>query len=898
MSEQAGFKITGTKLECYTGPNVEVLEIPEGVTEIVEFGLRRSNLNGCRKIIFPTTLRVVGRCALNFGGDDVQELEFLGDVKTIGDNAFDSVGQYSKKGIRKITFHGSVGDIEGSAFGRAAITELVFPKGVNSIGRDAFYGCKKLKRLYAPTVKKIGTDAFAECVQLQELEISPKTTLGERAFNNCKKLGEDGIVVVNGVLVYLESGKKCPPGVHTIDQGALNGKVEVPASVRTIHDQGYSTQLVFPEGFFLTDEKLGGAKIISTLRYQSRLTRSEIAALYLFQSGKQIEGIVAPYLKKDFEALAVEMVSLLLAKGKAKHYLKAVEFVMEHAGEISGETIRALYDVGVSKKYKKEAPLLERYMTSEAEQTAEEAPEEDICAPFREAFDPYLQEKYFKKNKGKEALLQKVHLKTGAEAPVFLTKCAIVPYLEQYTERPKHIGGYKTDSIPVKLVELADQAAQLLNLDQLRTALDALYLGGGSGWLLPLCRYGSREQVSNLISNMRKWEDWYTYGSTGRSDIITARGALMLSDIREAMMYLDKCGQLNRYASLRHMDEDSLRDTVLADFGLDAQGKMVYHLGGRTVEVSLAPNLSLKLWDVEAGKEVKSLPKKGSDPELLAAASASLSDMKKNLKKVVKGRNDILFTQFLTGGTRSAKSWKSSYLGNPVLNMVGRLLVWNQGENTFILSESGPVDCWGNPCTIRDTGSIGVAHPMEMTGETVQQWRQYLCSKGIVQPFEQMWEPAHSAKTVAADRYAGAKVSVFRFMNNGKHGISFYDEDFHNDIGFWLSDCDLEYERTQWHRHEIGKDETFTLGAFSFRKYTRRVNHLVYLLDKWTVLDRIARDDTSVESILPSFTLAQITEFIRVATESGSTNVTALLLNYKNQNFADYDPMEAFSLDL
>ena len=64
------------------------------------------------------------------------------------------------------------------------------------------------------------------------------------------------------------------------------------------------------------------------------------------------------------------------------------------------------------------------------------------------------------------------------------------------------------------------------------------------------------------------------------------------------------------------------------------------------------------------------------------------------------------------------------------------------------------------------------------------------------------------------------------------------------------------------------------------------------------MLDRIARDDTSVESILPSFTLAQITEFIRVATESGSTNVTALLLNYKNQNFADYDPMEAFSLDL
>ena len=49
---------------------------------------------------------------------------------------------------------------------------------------------------------------------------------------------------------------------------------------------------------------------------------------------------------------------------------------------------------------------------------------------------------------------------------------------------------------------------------------------------------------------------------------------------------------------------------------------------------------------------------------------------------------------------------------------------------------------------------------------------------------------------------------------------------------------------------------------------------------------------------MPGFTLAQITEFIRLATENTCTNVTALLLDYKNQNFADFDPMEEFSLEL
>ena len=51
-------------------------------------------------------------------------------------------------------------------------------------------------------------------------------------------------------------------------------------------------------------------------------------------------------------------------------------------------------------------------------------------------------------------------------------------------------------------------------------------------------------------------------------------------------------------------------------------------------------------------------------------------------------------------------------------------------------------------------------------------------------------------------------------------------------------------------------------------------------------------------AFLPSFALAQIAEFIKVSAENNSTNVTGILLKYKNQHFADFDPMEEFSPDL
>ena len=61
--------------------------------------------------------------------------------------------------------------------------------------------------------------------------------------------------------------------------------------------------------------------------------------------------------------------------------------------------------------------------------------------------------------------------------------------------------------------------------------------------------------------------------------------------------------------------------------------------------------------------------------------------------------------------------------------------------------------------------------------------------------------------------------------------------------------------------------------------------------------DSIVKDeDARIAGQLGEFTLAQITEFIQAAIGHGSSRCLALLMDYKNKAFGEYDPMEEFVL--
>jgi hypothetical protein len=410
----------------------------------------------------------------------------------------------------------------------------------------------------------------------------------------------------------------------------------------------------------------------------------------------------------------------------------------------------------------------------------------------------------------------------------------------------------------------------------------------------PICRYADEALMMDLTKRARSWR------SSGAGDnappLATFRKANIYSNTRSAMLLADRYQELDHYAVIRNTDADTIRDRYLSDVGLDAQGAKIYDLGNQTVTVRLQNDLSF-LVELPTGKTAKSLPKKNADAAKYAAANTDFSEMKKAVKKIVKNRVRTLFGDFLSGHGRTAAAWQEAYLRNVLLRPVASLLVWHQGTNTFIVTENGPVTVTGDAYTIADKPEIKVAHPMEMVPEEVTAWQKYFTAHGLKQPFEQIWEPVVDPATVTEDRYKDCMIPFYRFKGREKHGISIEDCDFHNQIDISFDGCNATVERIDWARHEIDMNHRFAVQSISFRALTRKVNHILAYLDRITVYDRIVKDDVTVAQFLPSFTLAQITEFIKLASENNCPNVTAILLDFQQKNFPNFDPLAEFTLD-
>lgn len=943
MSNSNGFNIDakGT-LTKYTGKGGDVV-IPDGVTSIGSYAFE--DCVGMTSITIPASVTGIGLWAFK-NCTSLISIHIPDSVISIGDSAFSgcsnltsivipdsvtSIGDSAFRGCSSLTcipIPEGVTNIGSSTFSEcSSLTSIIIPESVTRIGNDAFSGCTSLTSVNIPAgVTRISANTFKNCANLTSLTIPNSVTyIGERAFSGCTSLtsvaiprkltgincsafsecrslgNAQGQYVVNGILFSTREKSSdnpwtsMPKGVSAIANLTIGYRDSfcMPAGVTKIGEGNQSSKVSYAEDFFHTDKELSGEGFYQLLKenWASKLTAEDWAYLYLFQSGKTLEEILSANSREE-NATVEGMLTALDRFGKKKHFVRAAKYMLKNMSAVSTENVRKLYNLCKAQKANSAAELLSAYVTSEDSG-------EGAYAEWNEVYKGPLLDKSIKEKKGVNSLFAKVRLAGKEElAPPFIVKCAIVPYLDQYAGRPKQIGGYRKDYIAVELIALADKAAELLNPADLQVLVEKEYAKGGSPWLLPYCRYASGAQVTALLSKMCSWEDWNTYSASGRSDIITARGALVLSETREAMVYLDKCKILGTYASMRGIDTDVLRDTRMMDFGLDANGRKSFDLGNTTIEASIGQDLSISLWDATAGKAVKSLPKKGADPEKHAVASAELSDLKKNLKKVVKSRNDLLFERFLNGETQPAHSWIESYAKNPVLHRVAELIVWSQRKATFILTANGAVDCNGNGYVIQKSVPIGVAHPMDMEKGDVVAWQKYFAAHGLKQPFAQVWEPVIDPATIRKDRYKGIMIPFYRFAKQEKHGITVRDEDFHNIIDISFKDCDATVDRVDRHkRHYIDYKEDFEVTYFGFRKYTYRVNHIVGLLDKWTMYDQILKDDASIVEKLPEFTLAQIEEFLKLATDNNCTNVTAALLEFKHDNFEDFDPMAEFTLD-
>ena len=872
----------------YGCSNLTSVTIPESVTSIGSTAF--FGCSSLTSVTIPESLTLIGDSAFS-GCGSLTNVTIPEGVTSIGDHAFDGtrIKASAPKGAgnvsnRRVNSSAAPVTVNGMTVAGGKLlkysgsdVDIVIPDIVTSIGRKAFSYCSPASVTIPESVKSINREAFSGCSSLTGITI-PKSvkSIGDGAFSGCSNLARFTLLNPNYEFNNDLFGSEMPEGLSIYVEEWL------PRFTDSVFKKYVLSPTIWPK-----------------LSYDLQ------AEIFITRQGKAF----TPFYEKcvdDADPLGKGILERLSGKPGAKVCNAAAIFMTALSTKASVEILQQLYEALKPIKAASRAlttiesdDLLMAKLNSGAEASGQiyEAARAVMRILEEEHKSVISLVNTLKMFYGEQASsLPEVNCADGSPAPK-----PLLPYLLTAHERMESINVVADYSKP----GICEHAAELVSFldrasfqDVLRTlANENLGIIGNSKrrfMAYPICRYADEELMTELTRRAPNW----TSSVSGKNapPLYTFRMAALYSETSAAMLFAEKYGDLDKYASIRGTDADTIRDRLLSDVGLDEAGGKIYDLGNQTVTARLQQDLSF-LVELPGGKTAKSLPKKGADPEKYAAANADFSKMKTDTRKIVKSRSRVLFDDFLSGRARPADEWKKGYLGNPILRHVGSLLVWAQGRKTFLLTSDGAVASDGTAYTIGD-GKIALAHPMNMSRSDLTAWQKYFAAKGIKQPFEQIWEPVVDLKSVEEDRYKGCLIPYYRFSGQEKHGIHVKDEDFHGKIDISFDDCNAEAERIYGGRHSLEISDCFEIYSFSVKRFSRMSNHIVAYLDRATIYERIRRNDTDIAPLLPQFTLAQITEFLKVATENHCTNVTALLLDFKNLNFADFDPMEEFSLDL
>ena len=785
----------------------------------------------------------------------------------------------------------------------SGVTEVVIPEGVTSIGKYAFLHCRWLTRIVIPEgVTSIGEKAFSGCKSLSNLVIPESvTSIGWGAFAVCSSL--TSLIIPEGVTaIGREAFYSCSLLTHLV----------LPDTVKSIEEDAFSDCTSLKEISGLVSSMINGCKLhVKTATWLVRNTwkdpafLKETAVVYLTQTAKAVNDICEKNLLKIPSVSADIMLELIPSfKGKQAELTKLAAYIQICNSKIPNENILAIYQALKIVGAKTAMQLLDEIVCKISPESSEiksnfPHPIEAVCL---ERFNESELDQTLKKNQMQPDFFSGVRYKdSDSFAPAFVLKCAIVPYMQKLADLPRNIGSYQSDFIKVEPDTMIDEVSDTLEPEDLQNLLELLAyrfdLLDSPRFMIPYCRYGSGKQMNDLAALGKKWTNWNTYLAKGRRNIIVLRGAMLLNETREAMFLVEKWGLLDEYARIRNTTADLLRDTVLTEFDLDADGSKRYDLGNAVISASIMQDLSVSLFTETDKKEVKSLPKKGADPEKYAAASKDFADLKKNLKKAIKSRVDKLKEDFVSGRELKASDWKASYLNNYVLKRVASLLVWHwkheESTTRFVLSIDGTfIGCDGQAFEVLDEGSIAVAHPVEIPAEELECWKSLLAEKQIAQPFVQIFEPVCDLDpSVVVAQYEGIELPMFLLRGLAKEGVN--DIDFMYEGG-WLhiqgkaitinaSVISGGYFYTE---HAIPFDAIVRLNKVKIEGTPRAVNHEIYAMDKALIENRVRNGEIAeVTAFSHGITAKTIQHLIDISIEVEKMEVTAWLMNYKNDHF-------------
>ncbi len=516
----------------WTCLNLANISIPESVTSIGS-----KAFCGCWKftsIAIPEGVTAIGKGTFS-GCHSLTSVTIPGSVTSIGDGAFENCEH-----LTSVTIPGSVTSIGSGAFKNCEhLTSVTIPEGVRSIGSRAFSECKSLVSVTLPqSLTAIGDNAFEWC-RLAGIVIPDNvTSFGRRVFLNYTcPLVVSLPKAAERVLPFFLGGECFKTGVIL----RSGGKYEYIAFSAWAASHNLSALTARESGWAPYDTQL----ISNGPRFKYTLSARLLGALGRLYDP---EGLT----EKNREMLLDILSKNILKLVPLAELVRCPEMIQAavETGAVNASNRKALRKLLSASPIPEISALATQKLTASApEQKKKDKPASPLAAEYTRKLKEINGENLLKNMRSIEARMPIVLLKDGTPAPEALFLYILVSYCAQYSD------GF------CEFVPEADAAAELLQYDSLCEAMDVvsdhlnviIY-----PTLLPLlCRFGTPVQIQRMIDSA---QDWQRLGKKGQKAEKALREAMNLSDTRAAVLWLHAQNRLKRYAELRNIPVEAVRE--------------------------------------------------------------------------------------------------------------------------------------------------------------------------------------------------------------------------------------------------------------------------------------------------------------------------------------------------
>ena len=226
------------------------------------------------------------------------------------------------------------------------------------------------------------------------------------------------------------------------------------------------------------------------------------------------------------------------------------------------------------------------------------------------------------------------------------------------------------------------------------------------------------------------------------------------------------------------LTREELEDKIVPNLGFDENMERHFDYGERSFTVTITPALEMEIFG-EDGKKLKNLPAPGKkdDEEKATAAYEAFKEMKKQMKTTISSQKARLEAALSSERLWSITAWQDLFVKNPVMHQFAIGLIWGIYEEqkltqSFRYMEDGSFNTEEEEeFTLPEQGYIGLVHPIELTAESKEAWKQQLEDYEITQPIEQLnreiyYRTEEEEKGKSIERFGGMYVNDLSL--NGK----------------------------------------------------------------------------------------------------------------------------------